>query len=245
MSYIENPKTAGSGIVCAIPQDGPCNRGCPDCFFSHGRSYLEPLSENLPNLPGPEDVGPDDIIRVNDGHDSNVDRLKVIKDTNQWKGRRFFNTSIPQGFDEPWVLTINAYENGPAMMPPEKGDPFLRNLMFVRFRSTPWNLQDLENVISQWTLRRIPVVITPMAYHSEQSIPPPYLVYYERRVRHTNEYWVLKQPALDALHEMFDSPNWVHICASQKCKDCGFCKQQFKRVTHVVSENRPVATPGS
>jgi hypothetical protein len=41
MSYIENPKTKGSGIVCAIPQPGVCPIGCEDCFFQSGRSFLE------------------------------------------------------------------------------------------------------------------------------------------------------------------------------------------------------------
>lgn len=49
MSYIENPKTKGSGIVCAIPQTGVCPIGCEDCFFQSDRSFLEPLDENLPS----------------------------------------------------------------------------------------------------------------------------------------------------------------------------------------------------
>jgi len=43
MGYKENPKTKGSGIVCAIPQKGICPNRCEDCFFQSGRSY-----ENTP-----------------------------------------------------------------------------------------------------------------------------------------------------------------------------------------------------
>lgn len=51
MRYKENPKTKGSGIIACIPQTGVCPNKCEDCFFQSGRSYLEPLEENLPNMP--------------------------------------------------------------------------------------------------------------------------------------------------------------------------------------------------
>ena len=51
MNYIENPKTKGSGIITCIPQEGICPMKCDDCFFQSGRSYLEPLDINLPNMP--------------------------------------------------------------------------------------------------------------------------------------------------------------------------------------------------
>ena len=37
MSYVENPKTKGSGILCCIPQKGRCPNNCSDCFFQSGR----------------------------------------------------------------------------------------------------------------------------------------------------------------------------------------------------------------
>ena len=49
-----NPKTKGSGIITCIPQTGRCPNGCEDCFFQSGRSYLEPLEENLPHVPPAE-----------------------------------------------------------------------------------------------------------------------------------------------------------------------------------------------
>ena len=104
--YIENPKTRGSGIVCVIPQTGHCPNECEDCFFQSGRSYLEPLDTNLPNMIPPEDVG-DRIVRVNDGNDSNVNHSLVIESTKCYK-HKFYNTAIPQlDFDAPVVLTVN------------------------------------------------------------------------------------------------------------------------------------------
>ena len=75
MVYKENPKTKNSGILCCIPQTGKCPQGCEDCFFQSGRSYLEPLDENLPNMPTIEEAK-NRLIRVNaDGNDSNVNRV--------------------------------------------------------------------------------------------------------------------------------------------------------------------------
>ena len=48
-NWIWNPKTKGSGILTCIPQTGICPNNCEDCFFQGGRSYLEPLSKNLPD----------------------------------------------------------------------------------------------------------------------------------------------------------------------------------------------------
>lgn len=77
--YIKNPKTAGSGIITCIPQTGTCPNQCEDCFFQSGRSYLEPLEENLPNMP-PLEMAEGRFVRVNDGNDSNVQRELVIRE---------------------------------------------------------------------------------------------------------------------------------------------------------------------
>jgi len=81
MPYIENPKTKGSGIICCIPQAGECPIHCDDCFFQSGRSYLEPLDVNLPNLPSKEE-SQGRVVRVNDGNDSNNDREAVMAAVN-------------------------------------------------------------------------------------------------------------------------------------------------------------------
>ncbi|MBU1028855.1 hypothetical protein KKE28_01480, partial [Patescibacteria group bacterium] len=134
VAYIENPKTAGSGIICGIPQRGVCPVGCADCFFQSGRSYLEPLDEKLPNLPTPEQAK-GRIVRLNDGNDSNNQRVLVMAAADQYE-HVFFNTSIPKdlaGFGRPVVLTVNPGKktdrNAHLLTPPPT------NLMFVRFRT--------------------------------------------------------------------------------------------------------------
>ena len=134
--YIENPKTKGSGILCCIPQTGACPNKCLDCFFQSGRSYLEPLDDNLPNMPAPRS---DRIFRINDGNDSNVHRETVISATVQYP-LRFFNTAIPKHLDEfpgPVVLTLNPGKMTDSEF--HKIDPIPKNLMFVRVRTNMYN----------------------------------------------------------------------------------------------------------
>ena len=75
--YHENPKTKGSGILCCIPHESTCPINCADCFFQSGRSYLEPLEDNLPNMPTAEQAK-GKVVRVNDGNDSNLDKEMVM-----------------------------------------------------------------------------------------------------------------------------------------------------------------------
>src|SRR5271169_3089128 len=106
--YRENPKNRGSGIIAAIPQADTCPMKCPDCFFQSGRSYLEPLAENLPNIPTQE-MAEGRVVRMNDGNDSNNHQDLVIQSAAGYK-MKFYNTSIPRElykFDAPVVLTVN------------------------------------------------------------------------------------------------------------------------------------------
>ncbi|GAG14067.1 unnamed protein product, partial [marine sediment metagenome] len=157
--YKENPKTKGSGIICAIPQIGTCPNNCEDCFFQSGRSYLEPLEDNLPNIPEQVDY---QVVRVNDGNDSNVDYPTVEMKTQHYL-HRFFNTAIPKipSKTVPFVLTVN---------PGKQTDKSFwhlstaKNLMFVRFRANTWNIELQKECIEFYSRRDIPIVLTFMAY---------------------------------------------------------------------------------
>jgi hypothetical protein len=91
-SYIENPKTKGSGVICCIPQKGFCPVNCADCFFQSGRSYLEPLEEKLPNMPTLEQSA-GMVVRVNDGNDSNNQREPVMSAVERYP-QKFFNVIV-------------------------------------------------------------------------------------------------------------------------------------------------------
>lgn len=228
MPYIENPKTKGSGIICAIPQTGKCYMGCKDCFFQSGRSYLEPLADNLPNMPT-EEQAENKIIRVNDGNDSSNDMQLVMSSCAKYKNK-FYNTSTPYNiykFDAPVVLTVNpnrlTYEDAYFIS-------YTSNLMFVRFRTTTWNLLLADKVIDHYTKMGIPVVLTFLAFY-EEAVPLPYSVDYELRKRTLNEYFAIRHSAWRRVMEPYRDNPLVHSCGiegvSSSCKNCGNCLREY------------------
>lgn len=229
MSYIENPKTKDSGILCCIPQTGTCPMKCSDCFFQSGRSFLEPLDENLPNMPK-EEQALGLVVRVNDGNDSNNQRDLVIDKTEIYSDK-FYNTSIPkdlEGFDAPVVLTIN-----PAKMTDIRyhalPDPIPQNLMFVRIRTDMWNLNLVSEAVDYYTERDVPVVLTFMAYFND-PVPVDYRKFYEFKKRTLNSYYVIKYEAWKKAMAMFETNPLVHSCSGPnnfKCKNCGTCIREY------------------
>ena len=235
--YIENPKTKGSGILCCIPQTGSCPVGCADCFFQSGRSYLEPLKDNLPNMPDIDDVLKNhSIVRVNDGNDSNNNRDLVISSTQPYP-LKFYNTSNRwelEKYDAPVVLTLN-----PGKLTNDyfhKLDPMPNNLMFVKFRVNTWNLETACAAIDYYTCKNIPVVLTFMAYFNtaEDTIPLEHRPNYIYRKRTTNSYWAITTEAWLEVMSNWRSDKLVYSCGhiegekgDTKCKYCGNCLREF------------------
>jgi len=231
MPYIENPKTAGSGIICCIPQSGRCPVNCDDCFFQSGRSYLEPLDENLPNMPT-EDMAKDRVVRVNDGNDSSHDRDIVIADTEKYS-MRFFNTSFVkeiETFPDPVVLTLN-----PAQMTDKdihKLNPVPGNIMFLRFRANMWNMHLFEDAVSYYHKYKIPIVVTFMRYYEKDSIPSEWQNKYEYKKKIINSYWVLNDSGkfwwstlIEASQNQYGKDS-ILVCGDY-CKDCGICLRTY------------------
>jgi len=231
--YKENPKTAGSGIACAIPQKGECPMHCEDCFFQSGRSYLEPLVENLPNMPADTEGR---VVRVNDGNDSNVERELVLARTKYYR-HKFYNTSIPKAFDEPWVLTINPGNNT------DKDfwalDPVPKSLMFVRFRANTWNVALAAEAVAHYTSRNVPVVLTFMAYFKfEGNVPKEHVTFYVKRKRTANEYLAITTAGWRRVMQVFQDNPLVHSCGKIEgekgksgCKYCGNCLREYFATT--------------
>ena len=232
MSYIENPKTAGSGVIGAIPHAGLCPNGCKDCFFNRADGYLHPLSENLPNMPTP-DQAEGRVVRVNDGHDSNIDREMVMEACRPY-AQKFYNTSIPRdlgGFDAPVVLTVNPGAKT------DKGwhriDPIPPNLMFVRVRTNMWNLWLVDEVVDYYTERGVSVVLTFMAYF-EQPIPVEHKLNYISRTRTINRYMAITTDAWRWVMKRYEDNVLVYSCGkiegergTTKCRYCGNCVREF------------------
>lgn len=231
--YIENPKTKGSGILCAIPQSGRCPNKCEDCFFQSGRSYLEPLEDNLPNMP-PVEMIEGRVVRVNDGNDSNVDRELVIASTQRYK-MKFYNTSIPDKidqFDAPVVLTVN-----PGRMTDDdfyRIIPIPKNLMFVRAIANTWNLRLINEIVEYYSNKNIPIVLTFMAYFDTPSrIPEGLRGDYELRKRTMNFYWAITATAWIDVMRYFRHNKLVHSCGTEgasgttACRHCGNCLREY------------------
>ena len=229
MAYIENPKTKGSGIICAIPQSGTCPMQCPDCFFQSGRSYLEPLKDNLPNMPRLDEAD-GRIVRVNDGNDSNNQRELVMNACRNYEDV-FYNTSMIhdlEGYEAPVVLTVN-----PGKMTDTKvhlADPCPPNLMYVRVRTNTWNLLLVDQTVEHYTKRSVPVVLTFMAYYNEE-IHIGKESDYSYRQRTMNSYWVLTQEACDEIMKRYKDNAWVYTCGKNmntfSCSRCGNCLREY------------------
>ena len=250
-NYIENPKTKASGIICCIPQTGRCPMKCKDCFFQSGRSYLEPLDDNLPNMPNPDWVEKHGyVIRVNDGNDSNNRGKSVIESTKLYK-RKFYNTSIPkdlENFDAPVVLTVN-----PAEMTDTKAyllDPIPKNLMFVRVRVNTWNLSLVDEVIEHYSARGIPIILTFMAYFDGQ-IPAEHKKNYTFRIRTINSYHAITTKAWKKIMVRYLDDKkynkWVYSCGkiegehgTTACRHCGNCLREYfatiERITKIKEQ---------
>ncbi|MDD5499454.1 MAG: hypothetical protein PHT91_01095 [Candidatus Nanoarchaeia archaeon] len=260
MTFKVNPKTNGSGILAAIPQKGTCPNECSDCFFQSGRSYLEPLDENLPNLPTLEQVDDFRIVRVNDGNDSLVKKTEVLKTTKKYP-RRFYNTAIPRElsnhrkglpFDgektakelesllEPVVVTINPAEMTDTAF--YLMNPIPKNLMFVRIRTNTWNLENVvDKAIEHYTKNEVPVILTFMAYYGD-SVPKGHEDNYMFRKRTLNSYSAITTDAREKIMDRHKYNMFVYSCGKiegekgkTSCSRCGNCAREYLNTKEKLS----------
>ncbi len=233
-----NPKQEGSNIYSCRTQTGACPIGCNQCYYNRPGAYYNDISK--PNIPHVAYVG-NGIVKMNCGHDSNIERKLVIATAGQYKNS-FFNTSIANyDFPGPVVLTINCCEEEPkrAIMPPISVPP---NLMFVRIRASASNLGDVHRLVTDWLLSDVPIVITFMAYYDNtvyhdmltkrHSFYSDIKQLYEYKTRHINTYWC---PTREMKIRTMKSLNAEHnklltMCStfdSNYCKDCRNCESYY------------------
>lgn len=227
--WIWNPKTKNSNIITCIPQEGFCPINCEDCFFQSGRSYLEPFEKNIPHIPS-DKMAEGRIVRVNDGNDSNNNFELVVEKTKNFKDK-FYNTSLPINLDKfpgPVVLTIN-----PAKMTDKKFhkvNPIPKNLMFVRIRSNPWNIENvIKPAVEYYTSKEVPVVLTHMAYYTEK-INEEFQDFYTFKKRTLNSYYVLNKKGKEYIINYFSENPFVYECGykeTHSCTRCGNCLREF------------------
>lgn len=224
---IRNPKQEGTKLFDCIPQTGPCPNNCNQCYYN--RCFYLPINE--PHFPTLEEVG-DGIVRVNSGHDSNIDRDLVIKMTNHYP-KRFFNTSIPNlNFPAPVVFTANPREEIPARTPDDfPSDTDFGKLMFVRLRVSSTNLEHIVEALKEWRNIRIPCVLTFMRYY---ELGNQYSKYYVARKHILHESWNPTEYFMRMVSEimLLISPDTL-ICGtftSPFCRDCLNCQTHYERV---------------
>ena len=211
----ENPKLAGSKIIDCIPQTGECPMGCPECFYNGGRFYRtldEPLIPTLKEALGK-------IVRVNSGHDSNIDTDAVLKATAHYD-HAFFNTSFPC-FDFPGPVVFTC--NGKKATFIDECPP---NLMFVRIRTNTWGLDVQDELVDWYAARGVPIVMTFMRYYDEAAIPEDCLPDYSWREHILNSYYCPTGRAQQRIMSAYKGEG-VRMCGtpwSSLCVDCRNCE---------------------
>ena len=224
-----NPKQEGTNLFDCIPQKGPCPNKCSQCFYNH--NFYLPIDRV--HFPHWDDVGDGGIVRVNSGHDSNIERDQVIGRTAIYP-KRFFNTSIPEfGFPDPVVFTANRFEERPAWLPgsvpvvPES----LKKLMFVRLRTSSTNVPLVANAAQKWGKAGVPVLLTFMRYYDENVLEKQNRDEYNRRMHLNNVYWCPSDHFMRAALKFVRAFNSeIEMCGtptSSLCKDCLRCEKYY------------------
>jgi hypothetical protein len=231
-----NPKLENTNIIDCKPQSGLCPLNCNQCFYNRPNAfYVDPEQPHIPSI---EEVG-DKILRVNSGHDSNIDKDLVIAATEKFP-RKFYNTAIPDfDFPGPVVFTANRKEELFPYILHNKSVP--KNLMFIRLRVSPTNIEKLKAGIQYWAIeKQIPVVLTFLAYY-EEVIPAEHKDKYQWQVRHINSYWCpiksWKMEIVSSLKKI--GGRLVSLCGSEDsnfCKNCHNCESYYWQTIKNMSE---------
>ena len=257
-----NPKQVGSDLFDCIPQTGPCPNNCSQCFYNWPGAFYVDINE--PHIPTPEEVG-NGIVRMNCGHDSNMQRELVIETAKQYKNF-FFNTSIPNfDFPGPIVFTANPKEEGficPTVIDDcwKTGDFRADNLMFVRLRVSASNLARIFQAIKVWTDHQIPVILTFMAYYDQEppgtelvnaAGEPAYLledkseftaIAYVWKQRHINSYFCATEEFMRYVTKKMKKigGRLVTRCGtvgSNWCRDCKNCETYYwQTIKHLLEK---------
>jgi hypothetical protein len=218
----ENPKQVGSNIIDCKPQKGLCPNKCAECFYNRpGAFYMDINKTKIPTIKEAKDK----IVRINAGHDSNIERDKVLNNYLLKYKHKFFNTSISNfDFPGPVVWTANPSEELPASMP----NTLPNNIMFVRLRTSSTNLHLVLEAVKHFTNMKVPVVLTFMAYYTRKPDPE----YYIWQTRTINSYWCPKPSFIKRVIQRakLDGGRLVTICGTLdngKCKDCRNCETYY------------------
>jgi len=221
----QNPKMIGTNLIDCIPQTGECPLQCEECFYNGGRFYRTLKHPLFPTL----EEAKSKIVRVNSEHDSNLQKKLVFQTTKAYPNK-FYNTSLPNfNFPAPVVFTCN----GRKLLLVEEQ---LGNLMFVRVRTSVFNLDEVDLAVEHYLQNHsIPVVLTFMRYYSDEAIPEQYKNNFVFKKHVLNSYWCHTIEAHLRVLKRYKGTG-VRMCGtpiSSYCVDCRNCEllywEYFKR----------------
>ena len=226
---VRNPKQDGSVLYDCIPQVGPCPNQCHECFYNRAGAFYLDIAH--PHVPAPETLPAGAIVRMNSGHDSNLQRELVVRTAAQYD-QVFFNTSLPTfDFPGPFVLTVNPKEEEVYHRPPTARMP--KSLMFVRVRVSPSNRRLAQDAIWSWTSNGIPTVLTFMRYY-DMPVPenkwPAVKTPYVFKQHILNSYWCPTAAYTRAVMGVFADNPLVSMCGGHEgglCKTCRNCETYY------------------
>jgi len=235
MKSDQNPKLFGSSIIDAIPQTGHCPNKCNACFYNNG--FYRPLDK--PQVPTVEEVG-DRIVRVNSGHDSNIEKGLVLKTTEKYE-KKFYNTSIANfGFPGPVIFTANPKEDKGFTACYPDTNKYFHKLMAVRFRVDTWNLYICDECVKHYTARGIPVLLTFMRYPLYEQVVD--IQHYEFHKHIINSYYCIKEEAFNKIVARYADNKLVQVCGKKYgnsyCKNCGYCQENYERAMGKKKEGK-------
>lgn len=220
----KNPKMEGCNVIDCIPQTGECPLNCLECYYNGGRFYR---TLNEPLIPTEEEAR-GKIVRVNSGHDSNLQFEKVISVTKKYEDK-YYNTSIPiLRFGAPTVLTLNGRDTDRSFYRKKDTVGNLEELMSVRFRVNTWNIGLCEEAIKEWN-EICPVILTDMRYYHKELVKEPEYYQYGKHI--LNEYWKLNEKGIEKIMRLLKYKNvfWEGNPFSlvTLCKDCRLCEHFY------------------
>ncbi len=214
-----NPKLVDSNIIDCIPQTEECPLKCAECYYNGGRFFRTLEKPLIPEIA--DSIGK--IVRINSGHDSNLEKEKVIEVGSRYS-KVFYNTSIPNfDFPAPVVFTCNSTHLILA-------EHNLKNLMYVRFRANTVNLREADEAVEYyWIKNGIPIVMTFMRYYSEENVPN--MDSYEYKKHILNPYWMPTTNTIIRIMSRWQNKtvpiHGVRMCGtlySSYCADCRNCE---------------------
>lgn len=238
-AIIPNPKQRGSNVLDCRPQTGKCPLDCNQCFYNRPGAYYEDIDRA--RILDVEEVSPGQIVRVNCGHDSNLQRPLVVSVASKYPDR-FFNTSIAHlDFPGPVVFTSNRKEEeGPGVLPDHWNYQLPPNLMFVRLRVSASNIHHIDKAVAEWTQVQVPIVLTFMAYYEDDAVPTRVCEdligindigeCYIWKKRHINSYYCPTPAFIKAVMQRYQSNRLVTMCGtllSNFCTDCRNCETYY------------------